>query len=125
MEDPATAKGLVKRDIVRVITPGTVIEESMLDESRNNYLCAVSIKNGCCGVCFIDSSTGETTVTEIVGSDSVEKVKTELGRFMPKEVLLDSSCEYTKELEDYCKNRIIFTIHIKRKSSVMIFKKRN
>ena len=106
VEDPATAKGLVKRDIVRVITPGTVIEESMLDESRNNYLCAVSIKNGCCGVCFIDSSTGETTVTEIVGSDSVEKVKTELGRFMPKEVLLDSSCEYTKELEDYCKNRI-------------------
>lgn len=64
-EDPAKAKGLVKRDIIRVITPGTVMESSMLDESKNNYICCMYSKNKTIGLCFCDISTGELYATEI------------------------------------------------------------
>ena len=59
MEDPAKAKGLVKRDIIRVITPGTVLESSMLDEAKNNYICSVCVREDRAGCCFADISTGE------------------------------------------------------------------
>ncbi|MEF2561177.1 MAG: DNA mismatch repair protein MutS, partial [Negativibacillus sp.] len=61
MEDPATAKGLVKREIIRVITPGTVLESNMLDAGSNNYLCLIfrHPQQGCFGVVFSDVSTGE------------------------------------------------------------------
>ena len=65
MEDPATAKGLVKREIIRVVTPGTVLESSMLDEGRNNYLASVCWGDASCCVCFADVSTGEVYVTTI------------------------------------------------------------
>ena len=67
MEDPATAKGLVKRDVVRVITPGTVTENSMLDESNNNFLCTLSMSDQVAGLCFADISTGEVHVTNWKG----------------------------------------------------------
>ena len=58
-EDPSKAKGLVKREVIRVITPGTVIESGLLYEQRNNYLCAVYMGEFRHGVCFCDVSTGE------------------------------------------------------------------
>ena len=60
MEDPASAQGLVKRDVIRVITPGTVIEGSMLDGGKNNYLCVLFLSDGAAdaGLCFTDCSTG-------------------------------------------------------------------
>ena len=64
-EDPSKAKKLVNRDVVRVITPGTVIEDSMLDESRNNYLASIALKEKSVGLSFCDISTGEAHVTEI------------------------------------------------------------
>ena len=70
MEDPATAKGLVKRDIIRVITPGTVIESSMLQDDKNNYIGSVYLKNGSIGVCFADVSTGSAHTTELAGRSS-------------------------------------------------------
>lgn len=57
MEDPATAKGLVKRDVIRVVTPGTVIEQSMLDECRNNYILSVCMDGEHAGLAFADVST--------------------------------------------------------------------
>ena len=89
MEDPATAKGLVKRDVVRIITPGTVIEGSMLDEGRNNYLCVLYVSDGAAdaGVCFVDCSTGEIHLTRIAGEDVPLRVTNELGRFVPREIL--------------------------------------
>jgi SecD/SecF fusion protein len=57
-EDPATAKGLVTRDVIRVITPGTVVESTMLDEGRNNYICCAFYHEKSIGVCFCDVSTG-------------------------------------------------------------------
>ena len=64
-EDPKAAKGLVKRDIIRVITPGTVMEQSMLDESRNNYICSMYSSDKKIGICFCDISTGELYATDI------------------------------------------------------------
>lgn len=91
VEDPATAKSLVKRDVIRVITPGTVIEDAMLEEGRNNYLAAVAVKETGIGLCFTDASTGECHVTE-VPSDNIESgVCDELMRFPPKEVLVSEA----------------------------------
>ncbi len=64
-EDPAKAKGLVKRDVVRVITPGTVIENNILEDGVNNYLCALCKAENETGVCFVDVSTGEFHITSI------------------------------------------------------------
>ena len=63
MEDPAKAKGLVKRDIIRVVTPGTVIESSMLQDDKNNYIASVFIKSDQAGLCFADVSTGTAHIT--------------------------------------------------------------
>ncbi len=86
-EDPATAKGLVKRDVIRVVTPGTVLESSMLDEGKNNYLCAAFGKGDTVGLCFADVSTGDVRVTELAGEDVNGRLCSELGRFSPSEIL--------------------------------------
>ncbi|MBR6825583.1 MAG: DNA mismatch repair protein MutS [Oscillospiraceae bacterium] len=85
MEDPATAKGLVKRAITRIVTPGTVTESSMLDEGRNNYLACVLAENGEIALCFCDISTGDFYATQ---TTSPEQALGELGRFAPAEALL-------------------------------------
>ena len=66
-EDPATAKGLVKRDIIRVITPGTVIESNILEDGTNNYLCSICKGANETGICFADVSTGEFHITVVFG----------------------------------------------------------
>ena len=63
VEDPATAKGLVKRDIIRLVTPGTVIEGDLLEEAKNNYLASVCLGDDSFAVCFADVSTGEAKLT--------------------------------------------------------------
>lgn len=90
-EDPATAKGIVKREIIRVVTPGTVIEDAMLDEGRNNYLAAASVTDSGVGLCFTDASTGDCHVTCLPERDFEGKVRDELARFSPKEVLVPES----------------------------------
>ena len=87
MEDPALAKGLVKRDIIRVVTPGTVTESSMLDESRNNYFACVYGAGGRFGLSFCDVSTGAFYATVAEGEHAVDRMLSELGRFMPAELL--------------------------------------
>ena len=89
MEDPASAKGIVRREIIRVVTPGTVLEGSMLDEGRNNYLCAIYRGTERCGICFADVSTGEVYAAEISGDETEEAVCSELSRYMPREVLFN------------------------------------
>ncbi len=84
MEDPATAKGLVERDITRIITPGTVTESCMLEEARNNYFASLCAEDGKFGLAFCDISTGEFYVTVCNGADAVVS---ELGRFSPAEIV--------------------------------------
>ena len=87
-ENPAQAKGIVKRDVVRVITPGTVIENTMLDEGKNNYLATVAVTPGSIGLCFVDASTGEVKMTEISGDERELRLTDEIARFAPSEVIL-------------------------------------
>ena len=84
MEDPATAKGLVERDITRVVTPGTVTESCMLEERKNNYFAALYGAGGKFGLAFCDISTGAFDVT--ICADAPTAIS-ELGRFSPAEVL--------------------------------------
>ena len=106
MEDPATAKGIVKRDIIRVITPGTVMEGSMLDETKNNFICSLFVRNRKAGVCFCDVSTGELYATQMEEKDLESSVKNELGRFMPKEILIGGDAVKMKSLPDFIKDRL-------------------
>ena len=101
MEDPATAKGLVKREVVRVITPGTVIEDSMLEEGKNNYLCGIAFGEKSAGVCFVDVSTGEVHLTTLAGEEQENRLISELGRFLPSEVLLSQSYRLYPKLEQF------------------------
>ena len=93
LEDPALAKGIVKRGVTRVITPGTVVEDSMLNDDRNNYLATVAFTKEGAAVCFADVSTGKSYVTEIKGNDLEQKLINEFGRFYPAE------CVTTKDIE--------------------------
>ncbi len=103
MEDPATAKGLVKRDITRVVTPGTVTESSMLDESRNNYFGCIFGEAGQFGLCFCDVSTGQFTATCVNGA---EPLIDELGRFQPAELLLGGNAAEVPELREALRLRL-------------------
>lgn len=107
MEDPATTKGLVKREIVRIVTPGSVTESSMLEESRNNYFACVYGEGDSCGVCFCDISTGVFYATHLSGNDLTAKVLDELGRFSPSEVLRGGTMVNNVPLIDMLNNRLI------------------
>ena len=85
MEDPSTAKGLVRRDVIRVVTPGTVIEQSMLDDRRNNYLLSVCMDGNKAGIAFADVSTGEFSAYEI--DKASVRLQDELARISPKEII--------------------------------------
>ena len=96
-EDPALAKGLVKRDVIRIITPGTVTESSMLEESRSNYICAICLEDNAGGAAFCDVSTGEFCCSAWEG-DAVNHILNELGRFSPKEAVLSPGAEQNGEI---------------------------
>ena len=105
-EDPATAKGIVKRDVIRVLTPGTVIESSMLDESKNNFLCSIWLNGKSAGVCFADVSTGELSLTQLDSKSVGNEVVNELGRYMPTEIRYNSVVVKDDKIREFIKNRI-------------------
>ncbi len=106
MEDPATAKGLVKRDIVRVVTPGTVIDNTQLDETLNNYLCALCVEEGAVAMAVVDVSTGEMTATRFEGKDRLDRILNELGTFQPKELMVNCALDDIPAVRDYAKTRL-------------------
>ena len=87
LEDPATAKGIVKRDIIRIITPGTVTENGFLDEKKNNYICAAYCDNFGCGIAFADVSTGIISATELLGENLFARVLSESAAYTPSELI--------------------------------------
>ncbi len=107
VEDPATAKGLVKREIIRVVTPGTVLESNMLDAAVNNYLCVIYREpdSECFAMTFSDVSTGEVCALQI-DSDWDKRVLNELGRFSPAEVLMNAAAAECKEIEIFLKEKL-------------------
>ena len=87
LEDPRNAKGLVERDVVRIITPGTVLESTVLESKTNSYLMSIAEGEHAYGLSFVDISTGEFVVTEVEGEDAGLKVLAEFAQRAPKEVL--------------------------------------
>ena len=84
VEDPATAKGLVKREVVRVITPGMIVENEYLEEKSNNYVLALVCVSGTFGMAYLDLSTGTFRLTE---SGRAEKIAAEVLRVSPSEAI--------------------------------------
>ncbi len=101
LEDPKHAKGLVERDVVRIVTPGTVLESSALDSRSNNYLMAISGSGSDYGLSFVDVSTGEFVTTEVSGEDAETKVLAEVAQRAPKEILHPEGVGSTHLMEEF------------------------
>ena len=97
-EDPAKAKGLVKRDVIRVVTPGTVTDAACLQDKASNFLCGIYLDKSSGGVCFCDISTGKTHLTAFTGKDCAGQIVNELGRFSPVEAILNDGAFESEEL---------------------------
>ncbi len=106
MEDPATAKGLVDRDIIRVVTPGTAIGPGMLEEGRSNYICGVFLDETAAGVCFADISTGKTLASAFTGPDRLTHLINELSRFSPAEAVLNEAAAAQKDVASLLRDRL-------------------
>ena len=106
VEDPALAKGLVKREVIRVITPGTVIESDLLTETKNNYLCAIYLNEYDCGVAFADISTGQIHATSFCGDGIGSRLKNELGTYSPSEVILNVSAKRMGDAAEFIRSRL-------------------
>ena len=106
VEDPAQAKGIVKRDVVRIVTPGTVIEISMLDEGKNNFLASVYITEKSCGAAFVDVSTGEVHLDSFTDGSDASRLMNQLGCFNPSEVLLNKYASSIKEVTRFISDRL-------------------
>ncbi len=111
MEDPAAAKGLVDRDIVRIVTPGTRMETSMLHEGVSNYLCAVYVGQSDNAACFADLSTGEISVSFFATGD-IGHLLNDIGAFSPAETVVNSDAyinpEVTRLLSDKLQSLVQF-----------------
>ena len=106
-EDPAQAKGLVERDIIRVVTPGTVISSSMLEEGKNNYICGIYAGSRCVGLCLCDISTGEVYATSFpAGEGALGHLENELARFHPTEAVLSDGAFHTPGLTEFLRERL-------------------
>ncbi len=100
MEDPAVAKGIVKREVVRIVTPGTVISQTMLNEKENNYLVSACFLEEAAGLAYCDLSTGEIGATEIRGNDRYERLQNELVKLSAKEILTNLTKDDAEILAD-------------------------
>jgi DNA mismatch repair protein MutS len=101
-ENPALAKGLVKREVIRVVTPGTLIESDLLSDKKNNYLCAVYMSQFECGVAFADVSTARVSATFFCGDGIDVKLRNELGTYSPSEIVLNvTEKKLGNELSDF------------------------
>ena len=106
IENPAEAKGIVKRDVIRVITPGTLIESELLSDRKNNYLCSVYIGEFECGVCFCDVSTADIYATAFSGDGMESKLQNELATYQPVEVITNLGAFKFKETAEFINSRL-------------------
>ena len=106
MEDPATAKGLVDRDVIRIVTPGTAMADEMLDESRNNYICAVYAGGAGAALARCDLSTGAFTAAPFQGKDCLTHLLNALAACPPSEAILSDGAADNAQLTDFLKLRL-------------------
>ena len=108
VEDPATAKGIVKRDVIRVVTPGTITDSNVLDEKRNNYLVSIYLDDFGVGISYGDNSTGEMYTTEFSSSleNNYRFIIDELGKILPSEIICNDFFMRNKKFINIIKNKI-------------------
>ena len=105
-EDPKAAKGIVKRDVIRVITPGTVIESNILEDGVNNYLCSICRGDNETGMCFADVSTGEFHITVVTGYNEQEKIINQLSVYSPKEIIVNEAAYNYDKVAKFAAERL-------------------
>ncbi len=105
LEDPKIAKGIVKRDVVRIVTPGTVVESNMLDEKRNNYIMSIFKTGIYFGLAVCDITTGDFLATQITDNNNFSKLLDELARFSPAEIVVNERLYETEQEMDKIKER--------------------
>lgn len=110
--DPATCKGLVPREVIRVVTPGTLIESSLLDETSNNYICSFYVRDKESAMCLADISTGEVHLFEFSGKDMANNAINELSRFSPVEILINDAFLSVKEIGDFIRHKLKSTVQL-------------
>lgn len=108
LENPATTKGMVKRDVVRVITPGTLIESNILEEGSNNFICAIYSARDGYGLAFADISTGEMNITQL-GSGDDTALMNELAKFSPNEVIFNPRFLDCKSVATFLREKLCCT----------------
>ena len=107
-EDPSAAKGLVKREVIRVVTPGTIIETGLLQENKNNYICALYIGEGEFGLCYADISTAQMYATSVRCNEKelVSEISNALGTILPSEIIINLSVAAVPQLADFINERL-------------------
>ena len=105
MEDPRLAKGVVKREVIRVVTPGTLVETSMLDEGQNNFIASICPEGDQYGLAVADISTGEIHAAQFTDPDD-STLKNELSRFAPNEIVFHPAFLDKKEMAEFIRNRL-------------------
>ena len=103
--DPKAAVGLVKREVSRVVTPGTVTDASVLNEGKNNFLMALCFAKDGIGVAVADITTGEVSCTYLSSEDKLSVLKSELGAFTPSEIIINAPASYCKDTVDFARDR--------------------
>ncbi len=112
-QDAAVAKGLVEREVVRVVTPGTVVESSMLSDEKNNYIASIYLSDAETGLCFADVSTGNAYITGFFGKEDIEKrVIEELSRYIPREVIFNDNLLKHKQITTYIKQNMQCSVEL-------------
>ncbi|MCL2312385.1 MAG: DNA mismatch repair protein MutS [Firmicutes bacterium] len=101
--EEANGRTIVKREVTRVITPGTILCDNILDEAKNNFLCVCFFVKFSAGVCFCDISTGELKFTQFVGKNFVKKIENEITLLSPKEILI--SGDFEESFKDFVYKR--------------------
>lgn len=108
VEDPALAKGIVKRDVVRIVTPGTITDSIMLDDKSNNFLVSIYLDSFGVGITYVDNSTGEMYTTEFISDEDncYRFIIDELGKTLPSEILCNNKFTLNKKHMKIIKNKI-------------------
>lgn len=117
LTDPAESKGIVVRDVIRVVTPGTLTESSMLDDGKNNYICSIfyNEKEKTCGIASADISTGDADLSVFQGKELESGIINELSRCQPAEIIFSESFLSLKSVADFIKLRLNCTVTLRDK----------
>lgn len=116
LENPALTKSMVKRDVVRVVTPGTLIESNILDEGKNNFICSIYCHRESYGLSFADVSTGEINVTQLPAGDDTA-VMNELSKFLPNEIIFNARFLDKKAIAAFIRDKLCCTADLMEEDS--------